>query len=266
MYVRFVIGLAVLAMASPLFSAADIGQEQSPILKKLEEIDQRLDRMERDIREIHGTVSRLTEGRHAIDVRQTPEYRALEKRFRELQEKLRAQVLKGPEDIWQAMGDPGELSRRLDMLVEAFAPTLSEPNRRTEFEQDVRGLKEKIGEEVSEEELYRRIRERLSERIEKAKSEREKAWLQRQLDAVEKSEGPDRKERIARYVRIYNVRATHELAQKYSIPRDQMVKCGLAFMGYGRRPPRQGERPERPGPPRGPTRGTPGSPRDRGRR
>jgi len=263
MCVMLVIGLAVVLMVSPVFSEADVTGEESPILRKLDEIYQRLDGIEQNIRQLDEAVRRLTTGKRPMDVRQTPEYRALEKRLKELQAKMGQQAPGDPADIWRAMGDPKELSQRLDTLVKAFAPTIPEPDRRREFEQNVGNLKEKIGQEISEEELYNKIRERLSERLKKSGSEREKAWLQGQLEALQRSEGPDRKERIGRYVRIENVRATHALAQKYSVPREQMVKCGLAFVGYSRRPSPPRERRDRPGPPRGSPRGTPRPGRDR---
>ena len=259
---RFIGGPAAFLILLAVFSGTAVGEEQSAVLRKLGEIERRLGKIERELQQLTGAVRRLPGGEAAFDVRESAEYKDLEKRCRELQQKLGEGALRNPAEIWRVMGDPKELSRRLDQLAEAFAPTLTDPGQRKEFEQDVQALKEKIGKEVSDEELYRRVRERLSERLKKTTSDREKAWLQRQLDALERSEGPMRKEMIARYVRIENFGAIHELAKKYSIPRELMVSNGFPFVGYGGRPPRRREGSDRPGPPRG------GGPRgnSRGRR
>jgi len=254
MCVNVVISLAVFLMLSPAYPEADVSGETSQILVRLSEIEGRLDRIEQSLQQLRLAVSQLPGGNGALDVRQTPEYRALERRLEGLQEKVRSEPLKTLEEIWRAMGDPKELARRLDRLAEAFGPTICEAERREEFDQDVRALKERIGKEISEDELYEKVRERISERLKRASNEREKAWLQRQLDALELAEGPERTASLARYVRIGNVGAVQELAKKYSMLRDRLVKCGLAFVGRGRRPPRPYERRDRTGPPRMPPR------------
>ncbi len=264
MCVKVVIGLAIFLMLTPAFPEAGNIEETSQILKKLSEIDQRLDRIERSVQELQRAVSRVKAGEGTIDVRQTPEYQALKERLEGLQEKAREEPLKTLSEIWQAMGDPKELTRRLDMLVETFSPTISDADRRGEFQRHVQALKEKMGREVSGEELYEEVRGKLLERLRITGNEREKAWLRREVDALEKSQGEDRRERIARYVRIGNIRALQELANKYSIPRDQMVKCGLAFVGHEGRPPRHPGG-ERPGPPNVPAPGRTRPERDRDR-
>lgn len=263
MCVRVFIGLVVLLMLSPAYPEAGISEDTSQVLVKLDEIERRLNRIEESIQQLHVALRRLGEGKGAIDVRRTPEYQALEKRFERLQERVTSEPLRTLSEIWQAMGDPKELARRLDKLVEAFGPTIADPDRREEFQDDVRALKERIAKEVSEEELYEKVREKISERVRRASNEREKAWLKRQLDALEESKGAERKAALARYVRIGNVGALQELTRKYSIPREQMVKCGLAFVGRPRRLPRQHEGRERPGPRRAPPRGAPRPPRNR---
>ncbi len=228
------------------------GEEQSRVLKKLEEVERRLGRIEREIREINATVNRLAVAQKAIDVRETPQYKALEKQFQELQSKLEAQTSRNPAEVWRAMGNPKEVSRRLEMLRETFAPTIPDETRRKELERDIQALKDKIGKEVSQKEVYDKLWNWLSNRLRESSNEREKAWLRDQLEKLENSEGKEREEMTARFVRIENVRAVHELAQKYSIPRDLMVKAGFPFVGYGGRPGRHREAPDRPpGPPRG---------------
>ncbi len=251
---KVVISLAVFLMLSPAYPEADDSGETSQILVKLSEIEGRLDRIEQSLQELRLAVSQLPGRKGALDVRQTPEYRALERRLQGLQEKMRSEPLKTLEEIWRAMGDPKELRRRLDKLAEAFGPTIGDAKRREEFDQDVGALKERIGKEISEDELYEKVRERISERLKRASNERERDWLQRQLNALERAEGPERTASLARYVRIGNVGAVQELAKKYSIPRDQLVKCGLAFVGRGRRPPRPYERRDETGPRRVPPR------------
>jgi len=263
MCVRAVIGLVVLLMLSPACPEARVSEETSQTLVKLDEIGRRLNRIEESIQQLHMALRRLGEGKGAIDVRQTPEYQALEKRFEGLQERARSEPLRTLSEIWQAMGDPKELARRLDKLVEAFGATIADPNRRKEFQEDVRALKERTGKEVSEEELYEKVRKGISERLRRASNDREKAWLKRQLDALEEAKGPEREAALARYVRLDNVGALQELARKYSIPREQMVKCGLSFVGRPGRPPRQHEGRERPRPRGAPTRRSPVQPRDR---
>jgi len=263
MYVRTAILLAAFAIFSTGFPEGKIHPDRGPLLARLDEIDQCLEQMENDIQRLRATARRLKEEKEAVDIRQTPEYRELERRFRELQEKTGLRPPRSPAEIWEAMGNPKELARRLDLLAEKFAPTVPDEEKRKEFREEVEALKKKIGEEVSQEELQRKVRERLSERLKRATSEREKAWLQRQLEELERSKGPELKASIDRFVRIENVRAMHELAEKYSIPRELMVECGLAFIEFPRRPPRRPERGEGPEPPMMPPRGEPRPPRDR---
>ena len=257
MFARLIIGLAILTLLSVGIPQACASGEESAVLKRLGEIERRLARIERELQQVTGAIRRLPGGEAALDVRESPEYKELEERLKRLQERLGADALRDPAEIWRIMGDPKELSQRLDTLAEAFAPTITDPSRRKEFEQDVLALKENIGEEVSEEELYHRVRKRLSERLEQSTSDREKAWLRRLLEELEKSSGQDRKEMLSRYVRFENMKAVHELARKYSVPRELMVESGLGFIGPGPRAPRHRGGPERNGPGRGAPRGNP---------
>jgi hypothetical protein len=249
---RLVIPLAFFLALSVSLPGSAARDEQSAILKKLDEIDLRLGRIEREMRQINEAMTQLAAGEEGFDVRQTPQYKALEKQFQELQSKLEAQTSRNPAEVWRAMGNPKEVSRRLEMLRELVAPTIPDETRRKEFERDVRALKDKTGKEVSQKELFEQLWNWLSNRLKESSSEREKAWLRDQLEKLEESEGKEREEMVARFVRIGNVRAVHELAQKYSIPRDLMVKAGFPFVGYGGRPGRHRESPDRPSrPPRG---------------
>jgi hypothetical protein len=257
MFARLMTGLAILTFLSVDIPQACAAGEESAVLKRLGDIERRLGKIERELQQLTVAVRRLPGGEAALDVRESPEYKRLEARLKELQEKLGAEPLRDSAEIWRIMGDPKELSQRLDKLGEAFAPTITDANRRSEFEQDILALKKKIGEEVSEEELYERVRKRLSERLEKSTSDREKAWLRRLLEELEKSSGQDRKEMLSRYVRFENMKAVHELARKYSVPRELMVESGLGFIGPGPRAPRHRGGPERNGPGRGAPRGNP---------
>jgi len=241
-------------------------KEPSDILQKIRDIEQRLERVEREMKQLREIVAKLPEEKGALDVRQTPEYQALKKELDTLRKGVGPESGPDPAQMWQAMGNPEELAKRLDALVKSFAPTLSEEKRREEFLKDVVNLKEKIGKKVPDEEIYKALRERISERISQSPSEREKAWLKRQLDVLEKSTGKERKEHLDRYVRIENIRALHDLAEKYSIPREQMVKSGLAFIGYPRRPPGQFGPPGGERRPKGPPPKQPRSPREDRRR
>jgi len=248
MATRFVIGLAALLLLPPAFPQEGAVRESSPILSKLDEINQRMNRIEQDIRQIHAALRRLEEGRRGPG------------------EGPRTAPGRDPKEIWQAMGNPKELARRLNMLARTFAPTIHDEGRQEEFNKDVELLKEKIGQDVSEEELYQKLQQRLSERIDKSTNEREKAWLQRQLDALKQAKGQERKGMLDRFVRIQNIRALHQLAQKFSIPCEHMVRSGLAFVGYRRGPRREPHRPEGgPRPGRRPS-GAPGPARERGGR
>jgi hypothetical protein len=258
---KFLVALTSFFILTPVFPEPGADEAASRILRKLDEIDSRLKRVEQDIRQIQLTLRRLPGEKAPFDVRQTPEYRDLEGKLHMLQERT---SLRNPAKIWEALGDPRELSQRLDMLLESFGPTISSEATREEFNKDVAALKEKIGKDVSDEELYQRARKALSERLAHADNDREKAWLSKQLEGLEQSEGEDRKNRIDRFVRSESLRALYELARKHSIPREEMTKNGLAFIGYAGRPapkPGRHDRGGHPGPPsrgeRPPTRTTP---------
>lgn len=260
MFAKLVIVLGALALVSPVCPQEQTDQGTSRILKKLSEIDERLNRIEREIEQVRAVVNRLAE-EAPRGLRPLSGIRPLDKSPRPPEGAVGPELLRDAAQIWQAMGDPKEIARRLDSLVEAFSPSMSDEKKRDEFKKEVETLKKKIGKEVSEEEVFKAARERLSERIAAASNEREKDWLRRQLEAFERSEGADRKARIDRFMRIENIGALHELARKYSIPREQMVACGLAFVGYHWRPPgelpppegerrREGRAPKPPRPPR----------------
>ncbi len=267
--------LMVGTLAWPAFSQEG-GKEPPTGPKNFEGISQRLGHIEREVRELRQELAEVEREKRQPDLRET--CRKLDEIGRDLsgvRESLRGPEGerkppgppgRDPRELWQAMGNPTELAKRLDMLVSLAAPTLPDDETREQFKKDVEALKKKIGSELSEEELYALVRERILERIETTTNDREKAWLQGQLDVLDKSEGEARKEMVDRFVRIQNIGALHELGREYSIEREQMVKCGLAFVGYRRRPPGDIRRPDEERRPGRRPRGTPDSPRDRDRR
>jgi hypothetical protein len=246
---RVAICLTVFLLLSPAFPQQGAGPGSSEILKRLDDISRRLNQIEQDIKQLRAAV-RGTEGQRNPPEGEGP-----------------AMAPEGdPRELWQAMGNPAELAKRLDMLVGLVVPTLPEETTREEFKKDVEALKEKIGRKISEEELSTLVRERFSERMKVTTNEKEKAWLQSQVDILDKSQGEARREMLDRFVRMQNIRDLHELGRKYSIEREQMVKCRLAFVGYRGRPPGEPRHPEderRPG--RRP-RGTSGPPAEENRR
>ncbi len=244
---KALIGLAILLLLSSAFPE-EVEKEQSDILQKIRDLEQRVNRLEQELLQLREKLEKA------------PPERQVPKEPGPFREGAGPELHGDPQKIWQAMGDPEELTKRLNNLAEAFAPTLSDEKKRAEFLKDVENLKEKIGKKRSEEELYKALWDRLSERVAQTPSKREKAWLQRQREALEKSTGEERKTHLDRYVRIENIGALHELGEKYAIPREQMVKSGLAFIGYpggprGQFRPPEGERrpegrpPVPPGPP-----------------
>lgn len=243
---KIMIAMAAFVLLCPAFSQEQGEGESSAILKKLDGIERRLERMEQEIRQLEGMVRHLAGPRG-----------------QEGPERTGPPSEPDPKEIWEAMGNPKELTRRLDSLVEAFPRTIPDEQKRGEFLQEAEALKETIGREMSEQELYQLVRSRFSNRIESTTNEREKGWLQRELEALDRSSGEERKGMIDRFVRFYNIRVLFDLAQKYSIPREEMVRHGLAFIGYRGRPPGEPGRSE--GDRRGDdrSRGAPGPPRTR---
>lgn len=241
---KIIIAMAAFVLLCPAFSQERGEGESSAILNKLDGIERRLERMEQEIRQLEGMVRHLA-GPKGQEGTERPE--------------IRSEA--DPREIWEAMGNPKELNRRLDSLVEAFPSKISDERKRRAFIEEVEALKETIGTEMSDDELYQLVRNRLSERIGSTGNEKEKGWLQRQLEALEQSRGGERRGMIDRFVRFHNIRVLFELAQKYSVPPEQMVRCGLAFIGHRGRPPGEPARPE--GERRGEERPrtTPGAPR-----
>lgn len=240
---RIVITMAVFLLLCPALSQEQGEKESSAILKKLDSIERRLERMEQDIRQLEGMV------RHLDATKGLPPEGPV------------TPPAADPKEIWEAMGNPRELNRRLENLSKGFSPKIPDERKRAEFVEEVEELKETIGKEMSEEELYHLVQNRLSEKMGSTGNDREKAWLQRELKTLEQSKNDERRRMIDRFVRFHNIRVLFELAQKYSIPPDEMVRHGLAFIGDRRRPPGEPGRSE--GDRRGDdrSRGTPGTPR-----
>ena len=240
---RIMIAMAAFLLLRPALSQEQGEKESSAILKKLDSIERRLERMEQDIRQLEGMVRHLDAagGPRPEEPGSPPET--------------------DPKEIWDAMGNPKELNRRLDSLVKSFSPKIPDERKRGEFVEEVEALKETIGKETSEDELYHLVQNRFSERIGNTTNDKERAWLQRELKTLEQSKNDERKQMIDRFVRFHNIRVLFEFAQKNSIPPEEMVRHGLAFIGDRRRPPGEPGRPE--GERRGDdrSRGTPGQQR-----
>ncbi len=259
MYARQIVVIVVLLVLSLASAEETTLPESSKILKMLEQIERRLDRIEEEMRRLRASPGRPPGGEEARDIEAPAESTRPGRSFGPPPQAPGGEPPPDPAQMWQALGDPKELGGRLDKLAESFAPTILDAARREEFLKEVAQLKEKIGKHISEEELYNRVRGWFSERLAEATNEREKNWLREQLEALERSDGRDRSERLGRFVRIENIKALHDFGQKYSIPREEMVKRGLGFVGYRHGPPgkpvpsergpRRGVRPPAPGKP-----------------
>ena len=155
-------------------------------------------------------------------------------RFQEAQ-KTAAELaaLRDREGAFNALNQPGEMSRRLDMLVKNFSGNIQDAATRSQFSQDVEALKAGLFASLSPEERLQRARALITENMNSITDERMKEMMERQLQSLNEAQGDELNERADRVLQFQNMRDIGELTRKYNIPEETVRDSGIVSFGRG---------------------------------
>jgi len=186
-----------------------------------------------------------------VEFKDAPEYKQIMAHLATIQQRLNAtqgeltqtrqdiasqqeqETIRDPGAAWQAMTNPQEMTRRLDLLSQKFGQGIQDPTRRQQFDADMLQLKRSLLENPSPQELHQRVSSDLTERLNREQDERSREFIQRQLQELQSASGEDLQGRLNRYSRFQTFRQLREFQQKYDIPRDAFTNAGLPAVGGG---------------------------------
>jgi hypothetical protein len=158
-------------------------------------------------------------------------FRQGEEQVRERKEK---EALRDQGAAWRAMGEPDELSRRLDILLENFSGNIEDPLVREAFAAEVEEMKSRYSTPLSPEQKREQARTAIVEAMDIMPDERSKTWLDEQLRAFDEASNPlEIGMRVNVTLQLQRIREMGELAQKYDIPAQAMRDSGLLFLPGG---------------------------------
>jgi len=143
------------------------------------------------------------------------------------------EALRDRRGAFEAMGQPGEMSRRLDFLVKNFSGNIADPATRSQFVQDVETMKASYFASLSPEEKLQRVRALLSESVNDAGSDdRRRGMVERQLRSLDEADNAEELgERVDRILQFQKMREIGEMTRKYNIPEETVRDSGLVSFG-----------------------------------
>jgi hypothetical protein len=242
-------------------------RQLSEMSRKISSVDQKLDGIQKTVDALAGAGSATTAAKAqqlvvAPNYASTQEYKSVlqmmnalqsqvataQANFANFQDEIKAskelEALRDRQGAFQAMSQPGEMSRRLDILVKNFSGNIPDAATRLQFMQDVEALKASFFTTLSPEEKLQQARALLSERLNStASDDRMRGMLERQLRSLDEAQNPDQQaEQADRLLQFQNVQQIGELTQKYNIPGDVVRDSGLVSFGRGMGGPMPGGR------------------------
>ena len=134
---------------------------------------------------------------------------------------------------WEEMNDPQKLGTKLDAFTDKYSEKLLATGKSGEFQADMANLKTAVTAQQTTEELALKYKNELKNRIAETTDERMKGFLTRQLENLDSAQGEQLAETIGNYKRLDTMRQISEVAQKYSISRDDLQSAGLITFGGG---------------------------------
>ena len=234
--------------------------EINQIATRIEGVDKRLNEIQQSIQKIAPpagsaepatTAEGESEGPKEVEFKDAPEYKQIVARLTSLQQQLNLtrsglsetrdtlatererEALLDPRQAMQAMTDPQELDRRLDLLARNFGGRIEDVGRRQQFQADVQQLRQSLT-NVSRQEQYERVVNDLTQRLNAEQADsRAREWIDRQIQDLQAASGQELEGRLERYQRMQTVRQVRDLAQQYDIPREVLQESGLPAMGRG---------------------------------
>jgi hypothetical protein len=134
---------------------------------------------------------------------------------------------------FNALNQPGEMSRRLDMLVKNFSGNIQDAATRSQFSQDVEALKAGLFASLSPEERLQRARALITENMNSVTDERMRGMMERQLQSLNEAQGDQLTEQADRVLQFQRMREIGDLTQKYNIPQETVTDSGIVSFGRG---------------------------------
>lgn len=132
---------------------------------------------------------------------------------------------------WRAMGEPEEVSQKLDILVTNFSARVGNPTLGERFAGDVEWLKKKYLAPLTSEEQRALARTITVEAMGMmSHDENAKQWLEGQLRALEQSTNPTEvAARVNVTLELRRAWEVRELARTHNVPEEMMEECGLTL-------------------------------------
>jgi hypothetical protein len=135
---------------------------------------------------------------------------------------------------WRAMGEPEELSGRLDILLKNFSGNIEDPVVRDAFTAEVEEMKNRCLTPLSPEQKREQARAAIVEAMDLMPDERSRTWLEEQLREFDEATNPlEVGMRVNVTLQLQRVREMSELAQRYNIPGQVMRDSGLLSLPAG---------------------------------
>ncbi len=135
---------------------------------------------------------------------------------------------------WRAMGEPDEVSRRLDILLKNFSGNIEDPVARDAFATEVEEMKSRYSTPLSPEQKREQARTAIVEAMDLMPDERSQRWLDEQLRAFDEATNPlEVGMRVNVTLQFQKIREMGELAQRYNIPGQVMRDSGLLSLPGG---------------------------------
>lgn len=132
---------------------------------------------------------------------------------------------------FEALNQPGEMSRRLDILMKNFSGSIPDGATRGQFMQDVEALKSSLFATLSPEEKLQRARDLITQNMSSVTDERMRGMMERQLQSLDEAQGDELNERVDRMLQFQTMRQIGELTQKYNIPQETIRDSGIVSFG-----------------------------------
>ncbi len=232
-------------------------QQISEMSKKVDSVDEKLSAIEKSINALlaagSGTASTSGDSLAASSsFAETEEYKDIMRQIGVLQEQVgvvqgefagfqneeqqarEVATLRDRGSAWRAMGDPEEMSRRMDILVKNFSGKIADRAARDRFISDVESLKAKYSASLSLEQKRAEARALISQAVESSDNDRFRERLESQLRSLDEEQNAEQlEERVDRVLQFQRMREIGEVVQKYNIPEETVRDSGLMSFGRG---------------------------------
>ncbi len=254
-------GLAAAVSAAVLCVVAGCGEETSDerlveIAVKLEKQQQAVDRLTAKIEEIEKRLEEIEKSRENVSAspgppKATPEdtrkppgpARNLSGILKQLN--VNPNLLAGAKEnlmeyaeqlvaraaAWRAMGEPEELSRKLDILVENFSAEVGNPTLREKLAGDVERLKMRFLAPITPEQQREQARQITLEAIGvMSNDDTSRQWLETQLKALDEATNPlEVAARVNVTLELWKAWEVSQLAQRNNVLPEMMEESGLTL-------------------------------------